>query len=82
MNAEEPRRRGRWKPGESGNPAGRAKGAKNRPKASTPALPDLLREVAAREGEAILNALIVAMRGGDARAAAALLGAIRAQAPP
>jgi hypothetical protein len=42
----------------------------------------MLREVAAKEGEAILNALIVAMRGGDARAAAALLQACRGQAPP
>ncbi len=69
-----PRRPGPFPLGVSGNPAGKPKGARNRPPEPLDAL---LRKVAAREAKAILAALVGAARGGDAAAAAALLAAFQ-----
>ena len=75
-----PRRPGTFPPGVSGNPAGKPKGARNRPPEP---LDGLLRRVAAREARHIIGALVTAAKGGDVQAAAALLVAFQqAEAPP
>jgi hypothetical protein len=56
----------RWAPGQSGNPAGRPKGSRNR--ASL-----LLEHLIEGEGEAVVQALLAAAKGGDVSAARALL---------
>ncbi len=68
------RRPGTFPPGVSGNPAGKPKGARNRPPEPLDAF---LRKAAAREAKAIVNALVDAAKGGDAQAAAALLAAFQ-----
>ena len=61
-----PARSTRWAPGQSGNPAGRPKGSRNR--ASL-----LLEHLIEGEGEAIVRSLLAAAKGGDTSAARALL---------
>jgi Family of unknown function (DUF5681) len=56
----------RWAPGQSGNPKGRPKGSRNR--ASL-----LLEHLIEGEGEAVVQALLAAAKGGDVSAARALL---------
>lgn len=75
-----PRRPGTFPPGVSGNPSGRPRGAKDRPREPLDAL---LHRTAKREGKHIVAALVGAARAGDVQAAAALLAAFqRAGAPP
>src|ERR687898_824865 len=56
----------RWAPGQSGNPRGRPLGSRNR--ASV-----LLEHLIEGEGEAVVQALLAAAKGGDVPAARALL---------
>jgi Family of unknown function (DUF5681) len=56
----------RWAPGQSGNPRGRPLGSRNR--ASL-----LLEHLIEGEGEAVVQALLAAAKGGDVSAARALL---------
>jgi hypothetical protein len=63
--------KGRWKPGESGNPKGKPKGAKDRRTAWRTALADELPAIIAR--------LVEAARAGDVQAAALILSRV---APP
>ena len=53
---------------------GRPRGSRNRPR---PTLPALLRELAAREGPALLAVLVSAAKAGDAGAAGTLLQAVQ-----
>lgn len=64
-------KKGRWKPGESGNPAGKPKGAKDRRTAWRTAL--------AGELPAIMARLVEAARAGDVSAASLILSRV---APP
>ena len=56
----------RWAPGQSGNPAGRPKGSRNRATL-------LLEGLIEGQGEAVVQALLAAAKGGDVSAARALL---------
>jgi hypothetical protein len=70
------RRPGAFRPGEAANPRGRPRGSRTR---LPPALDAALRKLAQREARVILETLLAATRGGDAGAAAALLGAMVAR---
>ncbi|WP_159717323.1 DUF5681 domain-containing protein [Geminicoccus flavidas] len=65
-NAEEKQARGRFRKGESGNPAGRRKGSRNRATV-------ILDRLADGQAEAVLQATIQAALGGDSRAQKAIL---------
>jgi len=56
----------RWAPGQSGNPRGRPQGSRNRATL-------LLEGLIEGEGEAVVQALMAAAKGGDVSAARALL---------